>query len=56
MMFTAEWDGKFVADLPSKSSRPGKFDMMGITRGALVDRAVPRALKTLIATPLQSEV
>ena len=30
MMFTAEWDGKFVADLPAK--RPGfcEFEMMGI--------------------------
>ena len=28
MMFTAEWDGKFVADLPAK--RPGfcEFEMM----------------------------
>ena len=34
MMFTAERHGKFVADLASKSSGLGKFEMVGIARAS----------------------
>jgi len=39
MMFTAEWDGKFVADFPPKRPGLGKFEMMGIARRASTDDA-----------------
>ena len=45
MMFTAEWHGKFVADLASERSRLGKFEMMGIARRALADQAGLRCHK-----------
>ena len=38
-MFATEWHGKFVADLPSKSSGLGEFEMVGIAWGALADQA-----------------
>ena len=37
MMITAEWHGKFVADLPPKRPGLGKFEMMGITWRASTD-------------------
>jgi hypothetical protein len=30
MMVTAEWDGKFVADVPPKRPGLGKFEVMGV--------------------------
>jgi hypothetical protein len=37
MRLTAYWPGKSVAHLPSKGSGLGKFEMIGVTRGALTD-------------------
>ena len=39
MMFTAEWDGKFVADLPPKRPGLGKLEMMGVAWRASTDDA-----------------
>ena len=45
VMFSAQGDGKFVADLASERSRLGKFEMMGIARRALADQAGLRCHK-----------
>ena len=39
MMFPAQWNGEFIADLSSECSGLGKFEMMRITRGSLADQA-----------------
>ena len=39
MMFAAEWDRKFVADLASERSRLGKFEVVRIARLAPADQA-----------------
>ena len=39
VMFSAQGDGKFVADLAPERSRLGEFEMMGIARRALTDQA-----------------
>ena len=39
MMFTAQRDGKLVADLPPKGLGLGKFDVMGIAWRASTDDA-----------------
>ena len=39
MMFPAQWNSEFVADLASERSGLRKFEMMRITRRALADQA-----------------
>ena len=39
MMFAAEWDRKFVADLASERSRLGKFEVVSIARPPPADQA-----------------
>src|SRR4030081_2378846 len=39
MMFAAQWNGEFIADLSSEGSWLRKFEMMRIARRALADQA-----------------
>jgi hypothetical protein len=39
VMLSAQWYGKFIADLASERSRLSKFEMMRVTRRPLTDQA-----------------